>query len=972
MTHFKDMPPVKRTAHLLSFFSALMLFSWSLWRSLYMRNEDNAMLLEIIFYIGVLHTALVVAQMHIIINCESQNRLSFIMPALVLFVLCVDLIFFKCGIEFFWLICFITYTTGALYNGSLFLLLYILFSQFVFFSVYKINEKFGLFSMNPGDIYLWILITISGLLFLLALNIIARGNKKTSFGNTLYKTIMSTTPNAIVLVDSLMRVLAVSDMFTKMFHTGAWYTCTGRPLVDLLPGDVKLLVWEITNGENVTEMLKELEIFNDTGYYRIICDRIEGRKENNIYITIVNVTPIMKAKLQVEKASKAKDIFLAKVSHEIRTPLNAIAGMSELILRENISARVREYAASVQTAGKNLVSIINDILDFTKIESGNMEIIEKSYEFETLLNDVLNIIRMRLLEKPVFFVTKIDSTMPRSLIGDVVRLRQILINLLNNAVKYTDTGFIELSINCEKTNNERLLLKMSVSDSGRGIKEQDFSRIFGEFVQIDTQQNRNIEGSGLGLTVTKSLCYAMGGNISMQSVYGKGSVFNIELPQRISDARPIAEVEFPETKKALVCESRELYANSMAWSLDNLKIKNKIVSGISDLKEFFSSGSSEWNYIFTAAFFYEEIMELAKELNINAKVAALAEADVVTAENVYALPLPAHTISIARVLNNKTPDYASDETSKLNIGWTAPQANILVVDDINTNIIVTEGLMSPYKMKVTGALSGKSAIELVKQQKFDVIFMDHMMPEMDGIETVMWLKTLPNAKGVPIIALTANAIRGVEQMFRKNGFYDMLVKPVEILKLHELLEKYVPEDKRKKVEPETSGAARFFEKQPQLFNGQNKETGFEIFNVSGDAAQKTEYGIFIDGIDLEKGINNAGGSEETYRKILNVYQNESRTLLNKLKAAVKISDAKSWTTCVHGIKSSSANIGAMGISEFAKKLEDAGRSEEWGTISSEAPLFFEQFEALLEDISFELDFNNKQNEDTESEKKRIK
>lgn len=910
--------------HILSFTATIVLCGWSLRRMLSAPAvNENIIKLELALYILITHAVFATLQYVIIKHCKYLRRLSFYMPSLLLVMLFADLIFFRCGIEFFLAMSLVIYGVGALYTGFRSFLLFVLFSQCVFIFIFKINSYLYLITSGWNEIYPYIPVTVSSFIFVLVLGMLAYRSKKAYYGAELCKTIMTNSPNAVVFVNKEMRVAALSYEFTRLFRTGVWQTCIGRPLVDLLPSGAKQLAAEIAVCDGIKEMLKEIKIDNNNGYYRVICRKLEDGSQNT-YITIVNITPIMKAKLEVEKAVKTKDIFLAKMSHEIRTPLNAITGMSELILRDefvrqNASTRVREYASGVKSASTNLISIINDILDFTKIESGNMEIVEKSYKTETLLSDVLNIISMRLLEKPVFFVTKIDSSIPESLIGDVVRLRQILINMLNNAVKYTQNGFIELYVRTEKTNSELVILKASVSDSGLGIREKDLKKIFEEFVQLDVQNNGGTEGSGLGLAVSRSLCRAMGGDISVESVWGQGSVFTVTLPQRATaQCANIAEVEFPETKKTIVYDGRELSAASMAWSLKNLNVEHKIVTNFVQLSELFTKDESagcNLSHVFTAAIFYESVRDLVEKYSHKTKVVALAEAGETAwthnalgrsdrEQSACILPMPAHTISIARILNNKSCNYSNNEDSKLNINWTAPQAHVLIVDDINTNIVVTEGLMSPYKMNIYGANSGKKAIELVQQRHFDIIFMDHMMPELDGIETVICLKMLPNARGVPIIALTANAIHGVEEMFVQNGFAGLLVKPIEMQKLHELLEKYIPNEKRKKIEPD---------------NAPNAPNDMNTIDISRD--------------------------------ILNVYYDEGIVLLEKLKSALAGHDIKLLTTYVHGIKSSSANIGEFEISQLAKELEDAGKKEDMSFISVKAPKFFKIFEDKLREIS---------------------
>jgi len=299
------------------------------------------------------------------------------------------------------------------------------------------------------------------------------------------------------------------------------------------------------------------------------------------------------------------------MSHEIRSPMNAITGMAELLLRGELSNEARSYARDIKQAGNNLVSLINDILDLSKIEAGKLEIVPVKYMLSSLINDTVNIIRTRLKEKPIRFFTNIDGNIPNSLIGDEVRLRQVLINLLSNAVKYTEKGSIGLTIILDLLSNKRVLLKIDVSDTGKGIKTEDQAKIFNEFVRVDMKKNQGIEGTGLGLVITNRLCEAMGGEIIMKSEYGKGSVFTVIIPQDIASEEPYAEVEEPEKKKVLVYESRLNYAKSACWSLENLKVPHTMVTNQNDFAA--ALYREEWFYVFSGYGLYDKIKPLMEQ-----------------------------------------------------------------------------------------------------------------------------------------------------------------------------------------------------------------------------------------------------------------------------------------------------------------------------------------------------------------------
>ncbi|MDR2663195.1 MAG: response regulator [Treponema sp.] len=499
-----------------------------------------------------------------------------------------------------------------------------------------------------------------------------------------------------------------------------------------------------------------------------------------------------------ESASRAKSDFLARMSHEIRTPMNAITGMSELILRETASPRVREYAAGVKQSSANLLHIINDFLDFSKIDSGKLEIITGEYRLASLIDDVAAMIRIRLMEKPVLFVTSIDSTLPRSLVGDESRIRQILINLLTNAVKYTQEGHIMLSVRAEKMERGAVTLVLEISDTGIGIKAENMDRLFMDFTRFDTRKNRGVEGTGLGLSIAQSLCQAMGGDITAESVYGTGSRFTVRLPQKIQDGGPMARVKNREAKGTLVYETREVYGLSLQYTLNGLGVPCTFVSSQEAFPEALSRGT--YAFVFTAPFLFNQVKQALQEHKASAEIILINKlGNTVPHPGLSALIMPAGPVAVANILNH-VEDASGKEPDISTADFTAPDARVLIVDDLATNLRITKALLAPYKLNIDICLSGKEAIQLVRENKYDLILMDHMMPEMDGVDTTRAIRALEKErqeqegdgeKQIPIIALTANAIVGMKEMFLQNGFSDYLSKPIEIGKFNEIVEKWL-------------------------------------------------------------------------------------------------------------------------------------------------------------------------------------
>jgi signal transduction histidine kinase/CheY-like chemotaxis protein len=405
------------------------------------------------------------------------------------------------------------------------------------------------------------------------------------------------------------------------------------------------------------------------------------------------------------KASRAKSEFLATMSHEIRTPLNTVIGLSEIELRERLSDSSRENITQIQQSGSVLLGIIGDILDISKIEAGNFELTPAQYETALLLNDTVNLNTVRIGSKPINFVLEIDGDFPARLVGDQLRVKQILNNLLSNAIKYTEEGTVTLTVTCEKINDGKeeipsARLRFAVRDTGIGIREQDMGKLFENYIQIESEAGRKIEGTGLGLAITRQIVQMMGGNVTVESEYGKGSCFTAEIIQTLAD--------------------------------------DAVIGG-----------------------------ETAEKLR---------------------------NFSYATLRKKETIDYLHLDG-----------VNVLVVDDNKANLQVARGLLTPYDFSIDTAISGREAVEKVKRKSYNMIFMDHMMPEMDGIEAAAALRDIDNCTHTPIIALTANAMQGMREFYLENGFNDYLSKPIHPKALDEVITKYFKDHAAKLPETVNNG-----------------------------------------------------------------------------------------------------------------------------------------------------------------------
>ena len=647
-----------------------------------------------------------------------------------------------------------------------------------------------------------------------------------------------------------------------------------------------------------------------------------------------DVSETIRLQQALEDANLAKSNFLANMSHEIRTPMNAIIGMAELSLREDIPLTVREYVNTIKQAGTNLLDIINDILDFSKIESGNIEIIHDDYMLSFLITDVVYIIKSKIHESRLRFVVNLDNNIPNVLTGDVKKMRQIIMNLLSNAVKYTDTGFISLSVSGNMIDENTIILNIEVADSGRGIDPWDIEKLFDKFTRFDEVRNRNIEGTGLGLAITKSLIDAMGGVIDVRSIRGEGSIFTVSLPQKIKDPKKLAVVENAEKKNVLIFERREICQNSIIQTMEGLGVSYKLVSTFSEFyKELISN---KYSNAFVAAFLYERMKEEYGELKTDIKIMLVVEfGEVVKERNISVLSTPIFALPVADFLNSGSDFYSGGMANTESERKIAPGARILSVDDIDTNLAVLEGLLKPYEVQFNSCKSGMEALEAIKAAPYDLVFMDHMMPDMDGIETTKRIRALgndyPYTERMPVIALSADVVLGAKEKFLRNGMDDFLAKPIDTANLYAILAKWIPQDKWEKGEKKNA------EKKQEAANN-----------------------IKIEGVNVNKGISMTGGTIENYIKTLTVFYKDALKKSKEIKLCLDTNNLPLYIIYIHALKSASANIGAESLSEAAKVLEEAGRNGNIPLIESKNVQLLTDLEELLNNINMFLNKMNKE------------
>lgn len=638
-----------------------------------------------------------------------------------------------------------------------------------------------------------------------------------------------------------------------------------------------------------------------------------------------------------DQNSRAKADFLANMSHEIRTPMNAIVGMCELILREHdISETVRDYCFNIQNSGRSLLSIINDILDFSKIESGKMEIIEDEFNIASTLNDVINMAVTRKGDKKLELIIYVDPNIPMGLYGDEIRIRQIIINLVTNAIKYTNEGCVKIRVSQTK-HDYGINLSISVEDTGIGITEENLEKLFSSFQQVDTKKNRSVEGTGLGLAISKRLITAMGGFINVSSQYGKGSEFRIVIPLKVTNDAPFISIKdadkihaagFIDFGKFNNETTREAYNLLIKELGDKLNTDIKLYDSMEKLKT--AVLEEKFSHVFTAK------EEYIKETDFFVNQAKKCEV-VVVQDRAEAIDIPPelkcmykpfYILSVASIFNHENVLTNISDRRDTITRFVAPQARILVVDDNAINLKVAVGLMRPYHMQVVTADSANAAISMLRSKDFHIVFMDHMMPEIDGVEATKIIRSKSDEyyQKLPIIALTANAVNGVRETFIASGMNDFIAKPIELSALDRALKTWLPKELIKS--PSNSETTPAPAPKPAALPCATSE-GNELFN--------SQTGIFY-----------TGGDVSAYLEILDIYVKKGE---GKRECIQKLFDEKDWKNYVievHALKSTSLTIGSKLLSERAKELELAGKSQNYKLIEEKNSALMDLYKQVIE------------------------
>ncbi len=644
----------------------------------------------------------------------------------------------------------------------------------------------------------------------------------------------------------------------------------------------------------------------------------------------------------LRKSEREKDDFLANVSHEIRTPINTICGISEIMLKNDVPIEMREDVLNIQSAGRNLMSVVGDILDYSELQEGEFEIIEENYYVSSTIYDVINMSMAKKSEKKLEFIVDCDASIPSVLIGDEQKIRRVIMNLVNNAIEFTNEGCVSVHFGYRKE-EYGINLIITVSDTGIGMSKENVENLFKKFSQADMGRTRKKGGVGLGLAIAQTIVNKMGGFITVKSELGKGSEFRIVIPQKIYDEKPIVELPEKTSINAMVyinmdqfrhASIREQYSSIIYRMIQQLNVKCHICRNLQELKRW--EKREDFNQIFISYMEYQEdplyFDRLAKRSNV---YIILEHHDDAKIQNKHLIKIykPFFILSIVTALKNVLLDNNKQDVENENHQLYAPDAHVLIIDDNRMNIRVVEGLMREYGVQVSYALSGQEGIDMLASKKYDLVFLDHMMPGMDGVETFHHIRRKQDVyfKEVPIVALTANAIAGAREMFIKEGFNDFLAKPVESSVLQRTLKKYIPKNKQKRQEEST-----VLQKEPLVQ---------EEPNIESNKESNKEF--IIDDLDIEKGLMYCG-NKENYLEILASQRDSGDETLQQTQDAYDKEDWKNYIIYVHGIKSAMMSIGAVKLSEMAKGLEFAGKGEDYDYIQKHHVPMTEEFRRIMQ------------------------
>lgn len=687
--------------------------------------------------------------------------------------------------------------------------------------------------------------------------------------------------------------------------------------------------------------------------WKDIINRIKNKKEVDDAIK------------ELKKAEHSKDDFLANVSHEIRTPINTISGMSEVILHDELSPDLKEKIEDIQTSGRKLLTVVNDLLDFSELNSGKQTITEVSYNLASTINDVINLANAWKSNKNIELVVDCDATIPRELVGDEQKIRRLILNFLSNAIKFTNDGCITITFTYREE-YYGINLCVSVKDTGIGLDDTSREKLFTSFNQVDTKRNRQEGGIGLGLAISKKIVEQMGGFINVKSELGKGSEFQFVIPQKVQDKAPLIELENLNRVNVLLYINmeqfdmiaiRDAYLNNISHMAEQLNVRFHRCRNLAEFqrrveREYFSDLFISWESYCEDKEYFDELSQKHKLIIVIDK----AREKELKNDSLIRLYKPFYILPIVSIIKGVA---ISKEYSGKNISighFIAPNANVMIVDDNYLNLKVASSLLKTYKMNISTALSGAEVLEKIESKKYDIIFMDHMMPEMDGVETLHRIRKKNELyyREVPIIALTANAVAGAREMFLKEGFQEFVAKPIEISVLDRVLREFLPEDKLIPIDKPVEEPDDKAEEETVIEeNPKDKEKNVDI-DVELDFEDLQ--------IDIKQGITYCG-TKEDYIDILRLQYEDSQENRNKIIDFYNKEDWDNYVIFVHGIKSSMKSIGINKLSDMCKELEYAGKEKRIDFIKENHDKMIQEYDKVMDVLGHNFSINEQMEDD---------
>ena len=703
-----------------------------------------------------------------------------------------------------------------------------------------------------------------------------------------------------------------------------------------------------------------------------------------IYHHVQEENDVISLEEQVKKEQKIKDDFMANTSHELRTPVNTISGMCEILLQKSLPEDIHSGVLDIQMTGVELQSIVTDIMDYAALESDTMVLEKNPYNITSTLNDVMNMSVFANREKNLEIIFDCDPNIPCLLEGDEQQLRRVLNNLISNAIKFTNEGGVIVRVSFREE-AYGINLIVSVKDTGVGLSLEERERILRDFYQTDASRNRRSSGVGLGLTISAALIKKMGGFLTIKSEEGKGSEFSFAIPQKVLDDKPCISLNQPGAIKLIwfynpqtpVPSMRDAFVEHIKHFSDYFGIISQRAVSLDELKRRVSSGSQgihliigQNEYIHDKAYFDElsEAMPIILVADRNEVVN--------TSSRIHVLYKPYNAMMLAEIFNGRE-QTAHSSGRKKNKKFIAPSAKVLVVDDNLMNLKVVEGLMRKYKIKIVAATSGEEALATIESKDFDFVFMDHMMPGMDGVECFRLIREKVGTyfKQVPIIALTANAIAGSREMFLAEGFNEFIAKPIDTALLNDILHRFIPIEKQideeqidmegsKYVEAEVKGPSKGSSKKSAVTAkgaGSKKQTDKGTKAASGSDKQDTKPTAdkparaagdpfdILKGIDRETALTYCGSTSD-FLELAEVYCESGSKYEKTLVDTLAQSNMKDYAITAHAIKSTSKTLGALELSDLALGQEMAAKDNNIDLVGDKHEEFIKAYKDMLEQL----------------------